>query len=310
MKELNPRIVYGETLRSLGEKDQRVVALEADLGGSTMSCLFERAFPDRFFEMGIAEQNMTSFAAGLAIEGKIPFIHSFAVFASGRAYDQIRQGICIANLNVKIVGSSSGLSDFGDGATHQSIEDIALMRALPNMTVLEPMDAVETAQIVEAAYQHQGPVYIRINRNDLPALYPDDHHFAIGEPIVIKEGTDLVVFASGVMVSKAVTASNQLAEMGVSLKVVNVSSLKPLNEKSVKELADGVKGIITAQEHSLIGGLASIITTIFKGDGRPIETIGIADKFGQSAKSYEDLLQYYGLTEKEIIASAQRILGK
>jgi len=310
VKELNPRIVYGETLRSLGEKDQRVVALEADLGGSTMSCLFERAFPDRFFEMGIAEQNMTSFAAGLAIEGKIPFIHSFAVFASGRAYDQIRQGICIANLNVKIVGSSSGLSDFGDGATHQSIEDIALMRALPNMTVLEPMDAVETAQIVEAAYQHQGPVYIRINRNDLPALYPDDHHFAIGEPIVIKEGTDLVVFASGVMVSKAVTASNQLAEMGVSLKVVNVSSLKPLNEKSVKELADGVKGIITAQEHSLIGGLASIITTIFKGDGRPIETIGIADKFGQSAKSYEDLLQYYGLTEKEIIASAQRILGK
>jgi transketolase len=310
MKELNPRVVYGETLRSLGEKDQRVVALEADLGGSTMSCLFERAFPDRFFEMGIAEQNMASFAAGLAIEGKIPFIHSFAVFASGRAYDQIRQGICIGNVNVKIVGSSSGLSDFGDGATHQSIEDTALMCSLPNMTVLEPMDAAETEKIVEAAYRHQGPVYIRINRNDLPILYPEDHDFVIGEPVVIREGTDLVVFASGVMVSKAVSAANQLAEMGFSLKVVNVSSLKPLNAERVKELANGVQGIITAQEHSQLGGLASIITSIFKGDGRPIETIGVADRFGQSAKSYEDLLQHYGLTEDEIVASAQRILRR
>ena len=196
----NPREVYGRTLVEIGREDPRIVVLEADLGKSTMSCYFEEAFPDRFFEMGIAEANMTSFAAGLALTGKIPFTNSFAVFAAGRAFDQIRQGICIPALDVRIVGSSCGLSDFGDGSTHQSVEDVAIMRSLPNMTVLAPADGNETRAMTRALAGFEGPVYMRITRNDLPDVMPEDEPFVAGKPHRVRQGSDAVVFASGQMV--------------------------------------------------------------------------------------------------------------
>lgn len=310
MNVQNPRVVYGQTLVELGKEDNRIVVLEADLGKSTMSYMFQESFPERYFEMGIAEQNMTSFAAGLALTGKIAFTNSFAVFASGRAYDQIRQSICTAGLNVKIVGSSSGLSDFGDGATHQAIEDIAIMRAIPGMTVLVPCDGIETKKIVKAAAKHEGPVYIRLGRNDVPDLFPEDAEYEIGKPYLIREGGDVAVFACGVMVSKAVTAAKELEKQGIQLKVVNVSSLKPVEEESIRILSRGVRGIITAEEHSIIGGLSSVITYAMRGSDIPIECVAIMDSFGQSGQSHEELLSHYGLTVEKIISLTKKIVKK
>jgi transketolase len=251
--------------------------------------------------MGIAEQNMASFAAGLSLTGKIPFINSFAVFVSGRAYDQIRQSICIGKLNVKITGSSCGLSDFGDGATHQSVEDIAIMRAIPNMAVFAPCDGIETRKIVHALAQYEGPAYLRLNRNPLPDIYPQDREFKIGEPCVLREGSDMAVFAHGIMVSRALDAAEIMQDRGISVRVVNVSSLKPVNGDAIKKLSAGMKGIVTAEEHSVIGGLGSIVADIMRGSSIPMEVIGIKDSFGQSSQNYEELLDCYGLTETSIV---------
>jgi transketolase len=303
----NPRQVYGETLVLLGKENKDIVVLEADLGKSTMSHLFQLAYPNRYFEIGIAEQNMTSFAAGLVLTGKIAFTNSFAVFAAGRAYDQIRQGICTAGLNVKIHGSSSGLSDFGDGATHQAIDDIAIMRAIPNMTVLVPMDSVETKKIIMAAAAHNGPVYIRTGRNEIEDEFPENEEFVIGKPYLLREGNDIAVFACGVMVSKALEAANMLENEGISVRVINVSSLKPIDEFSIKYLAKGVKGIITAEEHSVIGGLTSAITYIMRGNATPIEPIAIMDVFGQSGQNHEELLEHYKLTITDIMNKCREL---
>jgi transketolase len=310
MNMQNPRQVYGETLLELGRINKDIVVLEADLSKSTMTCLFEERYPERFFEMGIGEANMTSFAGGLALAGKIPFTNSFAVFAAGRAYDQIRQGISIPGLNVKIVGSSAGLSDFGDGSTHQSVEDVAIMRAIPNMTVLVPADGIETRKMTIKISEHKGPVYMRLNRHDLPDVFPQDQEYEIGRSCLIREGKDIVVFANGIMVSRALNASEKLEMEGVSVRVVNVSSLKPTNEDDIKKFAAGVKGIVTAEEHSLIGGLASVITYILRGISLPVITIGIEDRFGQSAHNYDELLAAYGLTEDNIACSILRLLGR
>jgi transketolase len=308
MKMQNPRQVYGETLLELGRENKNIVVLEADLSKSTMTCLFEKEFPERFFEMGIGEANMTSFAGGLSLTGKIAFTNSFAVFASGRAYDQIRQGISIPKLNVKIVGSSAGLSDFGDGATHQSVEDVAIMRAIPNMTVLVPADGIETRKMTRKIAEYKGPVYMRINRHDLPDLFPENQEFEIGKSYLIMDGKDVTIFANGIMVSKAVLAAEKLKGEGVSVRVVNVSSLKPTNEDDIKKYATGIKGIVTAEEHTLIGGLASVITYILRGSGVPMMAIGIEDDFGQSAHGYEELLKEYKLTEDNIIASVKKLV--
>jgi transketolase len=310
MKLHNQRQVYGETLLELGKENNNIVVLEADLGKTTMTVLFEQEFPERFFEMGIGEANMTSFAAGLSLTGKIAFTNSFAVFAAGRSFDQIRQAISIPKLNVKIVGSSAGLSDFGDGATHQSVEDIAIMRAIPNMTVLVPADGIETRKMVRKMVEYNGPVYLRINRHDLPDLFPEDQEFVIGKSYLIREGKDIVVFANGIMVSKAVQAAEKLENEGISVRVVNVSSMKPIDENEIKKYATNVKGIITAEEHSLIGGLASVITYILRGNGIPIIPVGIEDRFGQSAHSYDELLEEYGLTAENIINSVRKLLHK
>jgi len=287
-----------------------VVVLDADLAESTLTKKFGEKFPDRFFEMGIGEANMTSFAAGLSLTGKIPFTNSFAVFAAGRAYDQIRMGVCIPGLNVKIVGSSAGFSDFGDGSSHQTIDDVAIMRVLPNMTVLVPADANEVRKMVRAAIEHVGPVYIRITRNDLPDVTTEDEPFIIGKPGLIRDGSDVVIFAMGQMVSEAVWAAESLAEEGIEARVVNVSTLKPADTDALLALGKGMRGIVTAEEHSVIGGLAGLITYVFKGQPIPMRCVGVQDRWGQSAKSYRELQEEYGLTAADIVANVRAVLAE
>jgi len=306
MNYTNQRTAYGNALVELGKQNENIVALEADLGKSTMSYMFQQQFPDRYFEMSIAEQNMASTAAGLSLTGKIPFIHSFAVFATGRTYDQIRQTISIGRLNVNICGSSAGLSDFGDGSTHQSVEDIALMRAIPNMTVFCPADANEVSKIVKTMAAIDGPCYIRINRNDYPNITAEDTPFETGKPLILKEGSDIAVFTMGIMGTKALEAAKAL-EGKISLKIINISTLKPLNAQAVIEAAKNCKAVITAEEHSIIGGLGSAIAQALAKECKPIEFIGINDTFGCSAHNYDELLEYYGLTAQAITDAAQKL---
>lgn len=303
------RTAYGEALVEQGKENPNIVVLEADLGKSTMSNLFQNAYPERYFEMGIAEANMASTAAGLALTGKIPFINSFAVFSTGRCYDQLRQTISIAGLNVKICGSSAGLSDYGDGSTHQSVEDMGLMRAIPGMTVLVPVDAVETTKMVAAMVSNPGPMYIRINRNDLPIVTPTAPPFEIGKLYTIQEGKDVVVFANGVMVSRALAAAEELKAEGVSVKIVNVSTIKPLDRQAVIDCAKGMKAVVTAEEHSVIGGLGSAIAEALRLEkGVSLDFVGIEDVFGTSALNYEELLEHYGLTAQAITAKIKGLL--
>jgi transketolase len=309
MTYTNQRMAYGNTLVELGKNDQRIVVLDADLGGSTMGKLFEEAYPERHFEMGIAEANMTSVAAGLAQTGRIPFTNSFAVFAAGRAYDQIRQTIATGKLNVKICGSSSGMSDFGDGATHQAVEDIAIMRAIPNMTVICPADANETVQAVKAMVDMSGPCYIRLNRNDYENVTAQDKPFDIGIPSVLKEGRDIAVFATGIMVGKAIEAAKEL-EGKISVKVINVSTIKPMNKEAVISLVKGCKAIVTVEEHSIVGGLGSAISEVLCKECKPIEYVGVNDVFGSSAHNYDDVLNYYGLTKEHIMEAIEKMALK
>lgn len=309
MAETNQRNAYGRTLVELCRENKDIVVLDADLGGSTMGKMVEvePGMEERHIEMGIAEANMLSTAGGLARVGKIPFAGSFAVFAAGRAFDQIRQTIAIAGLNVKICGSSAGCSDFGDGATHQSVDDIAYMRVLPNMSVFVPADANETAAMVKYMATHEGPMYIRVSRNPLPLVTPEDVTFEPGKPVVMKEGTDVAVFACGVMVKKALEAAEAL-EGKISVKVVNVPSIKPLCRKCVTEIAKSVKkGCVTVEEHSIIGGLGSAIAEALRLERIPIEFVGIEDRFGSSAHNYDDILNYLGLTTDHIVEAVEKI---
>ncbi|MBS6642372.1 MAG: transketolase family protein [Clostridiaceae bacterium] len=303
----NQRIAYGRTLVELGKTDDRIVVLDADLSGSTMGKFFEEAYPDRHFEMSIAEANMTSVAAGLSLTGKIPFTNSFAVFSAGRAYDQIRQTIAIGKLNVKIVGSSAGLSDFGDGATHQSVEDLAYMRSIPNMTVVCPADANETVQAVKAIAEYDGPCYLRLNRNDYNNVTAENKEFVIGRPDVLKDGKDIVVFACGYMVGLALEAAEQLKDK-ISVKVVNMSTIKPVSKELICELAEGCRGIVSAEEHSTIGGLGSMIAEALCKSCKPIEFVGLNDTFGCSAHNYEEILEYYDLTAEHIVRAVEGLM--
>ena len=303
------RKTYGETLVELGKDNKNIVMMEADLGNSTMSSLFAQAYPDRYFQMGIAEQNMASVSAGLALAGKIPFMNSFAVFASGRAYDQIRSSVTIANLNVKICGSSAGLSDFGDGKTHQSIDDIALMQVLPNMTVLSPCDAVETEQMVKAMVDTNGPMYIRINRNDLEVITDPNEEYHIGKMRHVVDGKDVVIFATGIMVQQSMKAAKILASEGISARVVNVSTIKPLDTEALLGYCEGVKGVVTAEEHSIIGGLGSVVCQALSKSRLPIEMLGVDDRYGTSAENYEILLNHYGLESEDVAKKVRSVLA-
>ena len=309
MELKNCRQAYGETLRDLGSTDPNIVVLEADLGKSTMSEMFRQAYSDRYFQVGIAEQNMTSVAAGLALTGKTAFTNSFAVFSTGRAYDQIRSSVAIPRLNVKICGSSAGLSDYGDGKTHQSIDDIALMRVLPGMTVLSPLDAVETAQMVREMARIPGPCYIRLNRNDLPVYVDPGDEYHIGKLRMLRDGSDVVVFASGVIVTKALQAAELLQSEGVSARVVSVSTIKPLDASALMAYCRGVKAVVTSEEHNVHGGLGSAICEALSLQRLPIAIHGIEDSFGYSAENYDVLLEKYNLTPQGVARKVREALS-
>jgi transketolase len=307
----NMREAYGMALLALGKADRDVVALEADLGKSTRSVLFQEAFPERYFQMGIAEQNMAATAAGLAFAGKIPFIHSFAVFAAGRAFDQLRNAVCIPKVRVRVCGSSCGLSDFGDGKTHQSVEDVALMRSLPNMTVLCPMDSIETTLMMERMIDWPGPVYLRINRSELPFLYPTGEPYHIGKITRLRDGSDVALLAAGVMVSRSLKAADLLAERGISARVFNLSTIKPLDQKALIEAVAGVRAIVVSEEHNVVGGLGSAVLEALRSISHaPVELIGITDRFGLSASGYEEILNHFGLTAHAVAGAAMELIEK
>lgn len=312
MKTSNSRVAYGQALLELGRSNHAIVALEADLGKSTMSNMFGNEFPERYFQMGIAEANMISVSAGLALTGHVAFANSFAVFASGRPYDQIRSSVAIPRLNVKICGSSAGLSDFGDGKTHQSVDDIAIMRVLPNMKVFSPADAVETTKIVRAMAETPGPCYIRLNRNDLPEVTDADEPFEIGKVRTLREGTDVVIFATGYMVYQALEAAKALEAEGISAKVVNVATIKPFDTLGVQAAADGMKAAVSVEEASIYGGLGSAVCEALcagPAESRvPVGVVGIQDTFGTCAQSYDELLAHYQLMPEDIAAKVKSIL--
>ncbi len=291
----NPREAYGQALVDIAREDERIWALDADLCKSTMSCYMEQSFPDRYVEAGIAEANMVGMAAGLALCGKIPFASTFAVFMAGRAFDQIRQSVCIPRLNVKLCGSSAGLSDYGDGSTHQTVEDIAIMRALPGMAVLSPGDARQAYAMVQAAARWDGPVYMRVTRSDLADL-PGEGTFEIGKVYPLIDGRDITIFATGSMAGRAVAAAQELKAGGIQPLVVNVSTIKPLDGAAVRELAKRTGIVLTCEEHSVIGGLGSAVAEALAETGIPMHFLGIRDEFGQSSNNEQTLLEHYGLT--------------
>ena len=309
----NPRNAYGEALIELGEKHKNLVVLDADLSKSTKTIMFAKKFPERFFEMGIAEANMISTAAGLASCGKIPFVSTFAVFATGRVYDQIRMDVAYSRANVKIFATHGGISVGEDGASHQMIEDIALMRALPNMTVLAPSDATQTKKIVHLMAETKGPMYARVGRADAPVIYSekDLEELKIGKGIVVEDGKDITFIATGTMVEPALESKKILKEKGISARVIDMHTIKPLDEKLVLKCAKETKGIITAEEHSIIGGLGAAVAEILAENN--VQTrflrIGIKDVFCESGSPAE-LWEKYELNEKHMVKKAQNLLKK
>ncbi len=306
MEQEATRDAYGKALVELGRENLDIVVLDADTSSSTRTNWFAKEFPNRFFNFGVAEANMMGYAAGLSLSGKIPYVSAFAVFGSMRAYEQIRTSICWANLNVKIVVTHAGISVGEDGASHQSIEDIAAMRVLPNMTVIVPADARETRKAVFAALEHKGPIYMRLGRAKFPLL--PDSPFKIGKGRIIKGGKDISLIACGLMVFEALKASEMLEKDGISASVVNMSTIKPIDEEVIILCSKETKGIITCEEHSIIGGLGSAVCEVLSEDTPTIvKRIGIQDTFGTSGKP-DELLSYFKVDAKAIYEEALRIL--
>ena len=307
----NPRDAYGETLVELGEKYRDIVVLDADLSKSTKTILFAKKYPERFFEMGIAEANMISTAAGLASCGKIPFASSFAVFATGRVYDQIRIDVAYSRANVKIFATHGGISVGKDGASHQMIEDLTLMRVLPNMTVLAPSDATQTRRLVELMATTEGPMYARIGRANASVLYKkeDLKDLKIGKGLVIKDGSDVSIIACGTMVDHAVDAQEKLLKDGVSVRVVDMHTIKPLDEKLVIKCARETNAILTAEEHSVIGGLGGAVSEVLaeNGSSTKFKRIGIQDMFCESGEP-EELFEKYGLSTSHIVKAVKKLI--
>ena len=304
------RQAYGETLVELGRENPNIVVLDADLSASTMTQMFAKVFPGRFFNVGVAEQNLMSVAGGLAAAGKTVFASTFAVFATGRAYDQVRVGIAYNRLDVKIAATHSGLTVGEDGASHQALEDIALMRGLPNMTVVVPADATEAAQAVRAAAAQYGPFYIRLGRPPVPVLFGGDYRFALGHAVSLRQGTSVAVFATGHMVAFALEAAGVLAAEGVSTEVVNVSTIKPLDVKAVVAAARKCGAAVTAEEHSIIGGLGSAIAeALSENFPAPLKRVGVRDVFGESGKP-EELLKAYGLSPEGIAEACREVIRR
>lgn len=307
-KMIATRDAYGEALKELGQINEDIVVLDADLSGSTKTAVFQKAFPNRFFNVGIAEQNLIGTAAGLATAGKIPFASSFAMFATGRAFEIIRNSVCYPKLNVKIAATHAGLTVGEDGATHQALEDLSIMRSLPNMVVLSPADAIETKQCIAKAAEHNGPVYIRLGRAKVPVIFDENYKFEIGKGVELKEGNDVTIIATGVMVDRALKASESLKEEGISARVINIPTIKPIDKDIIIKAAKETKGIVTVEEHSIIGGLGSAVAEVV-GENHPTRVlrIGTMDTFGESGDGFE-LLDKYGLSVENIVNKAKELL--
>ena len=307
MSEKATRAAYGEALAELGKVNDKVVVLDADLSKSTMTATFQKAFPDRFFNIGIAEANMVDMAAGMSTMGLIPFCSTFAMFGAGRVYEQIRNSIAYPRLNVKLCMSHAGVSVGEDGASHQCLEDLALMRVIPGMTVICPADASETRKAVFAAAEMEGPVYIRLARLATPG-FEEDYPFEIGKANVLREGTDVAVFATGLMVSEALKAADLLAAQGISAAVINVHTVKPIDSDCVAEWARKCGRVVTVEEHSVIGGLGDAVAGVLMGKvDCAFRKIGVQDQFGQSGKAWEVLAEY-GLTAPQIAESIKEMV--
>ena len=294
---------YGEALMELGKENENIVVLDADLSTATKTNLFAKEFKNRFFDMGIAEQDMMSTAAGFATCNKIPFASTFAVFAAGRAYDQIRNSICYPNLNVKICATHSGITVGEDGATHQMLEDISMMRTLPNMTVISTSDNTQTKWAVKEISKINGPVYLRLSRLATPVIYEENQKFEIGKAVQIGEGTDATIFATGDVVCEAIKAKEELEKQGVFVRVVDMHTIKPIDKDIIVKCAKETKKLITIEDHSIIGGLGSSVCEVL-AEEYPCKVIrmGIKDTFGKSGKA-EELMKYFGITAEDIISN-------
>ncbi len=310
VKKMATREGYGKGLVALGAEHPDVVVLDADLAGSTKTGMFAKEYPERFFNCGIAEGNMMSVAAGLASTGLTPFASSFAMFASGRAYEQIRNSIGYPMLNVKIGASHGGMSVGEDGASHQCCEDFALMRSIPGMVVICPADGVEAEAATKAAYEHKGPVYLRMGRLAVPVFHEEGFEFRIGKGEIMREGTDVAIIANGLMVYEAIQAGEKLAEMGINARIVNMSTIKPLDEELVLKCAKECGKIITCEEHSVIGGLGEAVCSFLSETcPTPVKRIGVNDEFGFSGPAAE-VLKAFGLCCDHIVEVAKDFVGK
>lgn len=300
-KKIATRQSYGEKLVELGRNNPNIIVLDADLAAATKTDLFKKEFPERFFDMGIAEQDMLSTAAGLATYGKIPYASTFAMFAAGRAYDQIRNSICYPKLNVKICATHAGISVGEDGATHQMLEDISLMRTLPNMTVMSVSDDTQTKWAVEEIAKINGPVYLRLGRLASPVIYEEGQKFEIGKGIQIGSGTDATVIATGLMVSEAIKAQEILEQKGIYIRVVDIHTIKPIDKELIVKCAKETKRMLTIEDHSIIGGLGSAVCEVLAEEApTKVTRLGMKDEFGTSGKA-EKLLEYFGLSAQGII---------
>lgn len=306
--KMSTRQAYGEALVEIGEKNKDLIVMDADLSKSTMTAAFSKAYPERFFNMGIAEQNMYGVAAGLAASGKTVVASTFAMFAAGRAFEIIRNSIGYPKLNVKICATHAGVTVGEDGASHQAIEDISLMRSIPGMTVLNPSDGASAKKAIEAAIEMKGPCYVRLGRAAVPVIYDEDMDFQIGRGITVRDGGDVTVIATGIMVNEAMIAAEQLAGEGISVRVIDMHTIKPIDKEIIVKAAKETKGIVTAEEHSIIGGLGSAVAEVTSVEcPAKIRMIGIKDRFGQSGKPAQ-LMEEYEITAADIVKACRELL--
>jgi len=309
-KKIAIRDAYGEALKELGAKNKNVVVLDADVSSSSKSSLFGVQYPDRFFNVGIAEANMVAMAAGMSTSGKIPFVNTFAAFIVLRGADPVRSLIAYEKLNVKLAGAYAGLSDSYDGASHHSIMDIAFMRALPNMTVVSVADAVETKKAVQTVAEYNGPVYLRLSRAEVPTIFDDSYNFELRKGVQLAEGNDVTIIATGYMVQKSLEAAEQLKGKGINVRIINIHTIKPIDRELIIKCAKETGAVVTVEEHSIYGGLGSAVAEVLiKEYPVPMEIIGIQDTFTETG-AYELLLKKYGLCAENIINTVQKVLKR
>jgi len=310
MSSIATRDAYGKALVKLGQINEQVVVLDADLSKSTKTNEFYKVYPNRFFNMGIAEQNLIGAACGFATAGKIPFASSFAMFATGRAFEIIRNSVAYPKLNVKICATHAGLTVGEDGASHESIEDMAIMRAIPNMTVLVPADGVEAEQMILEAARVYGPMYVRLGRSAVPTIFDENYKFEIGKGTVVRQGNDATIIACGIMVYEAIKAAEELALEGINARVINMSTIKPIDKELIITAAKETKAIVTAEEHSIIGGLGSAVCEVVSEECPVVvKKVGVKDLFGESGTPAE-LLNKYGLTANDIVNAVKEAINK